>query len=140
MSNRINIGAAISIKVDCETRTRESRTRLSQITPGCRTRAYSPVVISLSLTPVVIYVLRKGRLIKREYISNMKDIESSTQPGQADHAGKSNSFDWNDSITNAYTRRPTPRVQIMGLAHGTLFMETISKTCITRKPRDPIAI
>jgi len=94
----MNIGAAISSRLDLETKINESINIMNQCTPGWRTRAYSPVVISLSPTPVVIYVLRKGRLINREYINKNRDIGSSPQPNQVNQIGSGRVFDLRHSM------------------------------------------
>ena len=60
--------------------------------------AYNPVVISLSLTPVAIYVLWKGRLINREYISRKRERVSSPQPNQVDQIGSGRVFDLRQSM------------------------------------------
>ena len=85
----MNIGAVISIKLDFETRIEESMKKMNQIAPGCRAKAYSPVFINLSPTPVAIYVLRKGRLINRAHTNIKIDIVSSIQPSQVDQMGNS---------------------------------------------------
>src|SRR3989338_7697766 len=101
ISRRIKSGTAVSRRLDFEIRTSESNARLNQCTPGCRTRVYSPVVISLSLTPAATYVLRKGRLINRAYMRVENDVENSDQPNHVDHSGSVRRFECSDSQISA---------------------------------------
>jgi len=134
----MKVGAAISSRLDLEIGIRDTMKRGNHIIPGWRTRAYNPVFISLSPTPVSTYVLRKGRLINSECTNKQADTVSTPHPNQVDQAGSIILTGYRHIITREYINEAEPKHQTIGFNLGILFRATKSKMWTTTKPTAPI--